>query len=216
MVNKSGSRTDLYGLSTESAFNPLQSASLSFNSVASLSPNLNFKPIHCSSPSKDRPKAQNSKFPRPLRVININFCSVKGKRASIFNLIASLQPDIIIGTETHIDSSISDSEFLPPSYKAHRKDRNLHGGGVLIALKDELFTNCIRVEEFESEIIWLKLTTKDNKNLYLCAYYRPHVGDEESLQQFSLSIGFDGSDVLRIKDARMIFACSAICNGGDH
>ena len=139
--NYSNYTYDLYGLSTESAQNPLQSAaSLSFNSVASLSPNLNFNPIHCSSPSKDRLKAHpNSKFPRPLRVININFCSVKGKRAGILNLISSLQPDIIIGTETKIDSSIADSEFLPTNYKAHRKDRNKDGGGVLIALKEELF-----------------------------------------------------------------------------
>ena len=78
-------------------------------------------------------------------MININFRSDKEKIADISNLISSLQPDIIIGTETHLDSTISDSEFLPPSYKAHRKDRNLHGGGVLIALKDELFSNCIRV-----------------------------------------------------------------------
>ena len=29
-------------------------------------------------------------------------------------------------------------------------------------------------------------------------------------------IGFDRSDVMRIKDARVMFAWAAICNGGDH
>ena len=125
-----------------------------------------------------------------MRIININFRSVKGKKPDIADLISSLQPDIIIGTESHIDSSITDTQFLPPSYKAHHKDRNIHGGEVFIALKEEIFINCIRMEEYETncEIIWLKLTTTDNKSFYLCAYYRLHVGDEESLQQFTLSI----------------------------
>ena len=190
--NYSNYTYDLYGLSTESAQNPLQSlqsASLSFTSVASLSPN--FNPIHSSSPSKDRPKAHpNSKFPRPLRIININFCSVKGKKADISNLISSLQPDIIVGTETKIDSHIADSEFLPPNFKSHRRDRNVHGGGVLIALKEELFVNSTRLEEFETdcEILWIKLSTKDNKNLHICSYYRPHVSDEDSLKNFALSL----------------------------
>ena len=91
--NYSNITFDLYNLSTESAFGAQLSRvceSQSFNSVASMSPN--FIPIHCSSPSKDRPKAnQNPKYPRPLRFININFRSVKGKRADIANMISSLQ-----------------------------------------------------------------------------------------------------------------------------
>ena len=60
----------------------------------------------------------------------------------------------------------------------------------MIAMKEELFTNSTRLQEFETdcEILWVKLATKDTKNLHICAYYRPHVSDEESLKNFTLSL----------------------------
>ena len=38
------------------------------------------------------------------------------------------------------------------------------------------------------------------------------------LQQLTalVCVGFDHFDVMRIKDARVMFAWAAICNGGDH
>ena len=56
-----------------------------------------------------------------------------GKTGDIFNLLDSNRPDILIGTETWLDASILDSEFLPPAYKVFCRDRNREGG-VLIAL----------------------------------------------------------------------------------
>ena len=105
-------------------------------------------------------------------------------------MINSVQPDIIIGTETHLDSDFSDTEFLPSNYKTHRKDRNKYGGGVLIALRDELFELSSRVHELETncEILWIKLKSKDSKDLYICSYYRPDTGDAESSAQFEISV----------------------------
>ena len=40
-------------------------------------------------------------------------------------------------TETNLDSSIFSSELLPKGYVGEfRRDRNLHGGGVMIVTKD--------------------------------------------------------------------------------
>ena len=104
----------------------------------SLDPNLptptkTFHPNHVSTPT--RASKQNKHNSRPLRLVNVNFRSARGKKPDIINMINSVQPDIIIGTETHLDKNIPDTEFLPPNYTAHRKDRNKDGGGVLIALK---------------------------------------------------------------------------------
>ena len=76
-------------------------------------------------------------------------------------MINSVQLDIIIGTESHLDNDISDAEYLPSNYKAHRLDRNKSGGGVLIALKEDLFLNSTRVPDLETdcEILWIKLKT---------------------------------------------------------
>ena len=95
--------------------------------------------------------------------MNINFRSARGKKPAIINMINSVQPDIIIGTESHIDADISDTEFLPSNYKTHIKERNKYDGGVLIALREELFELSSRVHELESncEILWIKLKSKD-------------------------------------------------------
>ena len=44
------------------------------------------------------------------------------------NVIDSLRPDVIFGTETHIDDGISDTEALPGPYLLYRKDRDREGG----------------------------------------------------------------------------------------
>ncbi|VDH93834.1 Hypothetical predicted protein [Mytilus galloprovincialis] len=78
---------------------------------------------------------------------NIN--SVKSKQGIVKNLLESTKPDIVLGTETWIDSSITNNQIFPPNYNIYRNDRNIQGG-VLIAINSdnlstpvsELQTNC--------------------------------------------------------------------------
>ena len=61
------------------------------------------------------------------------------KRAHLEALLDYCNPDAIIISETKLDGEISCSEVLPQGYlgnKPLRCDRNRHGGGVLIAVKD--------------------------------------------------------------------------------
>eukprot|EP00745_Piridium_sociabile_P041733 TRINITY_DN82982_c0_g1_i5.p1 TRINITY_DN82982_c0_g1~~TRINITY_DN82982_c0_g1_i5.p1 ORF type:complete len:1008 (+),score=211.04 TRINITY_DN82982_c0_g1_i5:126-3026(+) len=145
-----------------------------------------FKPMHVSTPT--RASRQEKQKHRPLRVLNVNFHSAVGKRAEIFNLIESTKPDIIIGTETWMDSGIKDSEVFPDQYTLYRRDRNREGGGVLVAVRDSL--KSAREPELETmcEIIWIRIHTKERKTLYVCAYYRPNLKDAESLHQFDISL----------------------------
>ena len=49
-------------------------------------------------------------------------------------------PDLMLVTETKLDSSIFSSELLPKGYVGEfRRDRNLHGGGVMISDKRLLY-----------------------------------------------------------------------------
>jgi len=45
-------------------------------------------------------------------------------------------PDIVIITETWLDESLSPYTYFTPDYNIYNKDRNNHGGGVLIAVKN--------------------------------------------------------------------------------
>ena len=145
-----------------------------------------FNPIHSSTPT--RANQQNKQLNRPLRLLNVNFQSVTGKVASIKNLIDSTKPDIILGTETHLDHTILSREFLPSNYNTFRLDRNRAGGGVLVAVSDHLL--CHEVTELsvpDCELIWVKIKIKGRRQLLVASYYRPHTKDEPSLDQFAAS-----------------------------
>jgi hypothetical protein len=73
-----------------------------------------------------------------LRILLVNFQSVKEKSADVSSLIDMHQPDIICGTETWLNKDISSSEIFPDSYVVYRKDRDTRGGGVLHAIKRNL------------------------------------------------------------------------------
>ena len=51
-----------------------------------------------------------------LKMLVINFCSIRNKVADLAVCIGEYNPDIIIGTETHLDSSVNSSELFPSNY----------------------------------------------------------------------------------------------------
>ena len=75
-----------------------------------------------------------------LKTLVINSCSIGNKVADLAVCIGKYNPYIIIGTETHLDSSVNSSELFPSNYSVIHKYRNFDNskGGVLIAMKDDL------------------------------------------------------------------------------
>ena len=186
-ANHSNISFDLFDIESERA----NFTKASTNQTVSSPESINFStfhPNHASTPT--RASKQNKLKRRPLRLVNVNFQSVKEKKADITNMVDSVQPDIIIGTESHLEPNISDAEFLPPNYKAHRKDRNKYGGGVFIALKEDLFLNSQRMPELETdcEIVWIRLKASKSIDTFICAYYRPHTSDIDSYDKFETSV----------------------------
>ena len=148
---------------------------------------LQFQPQHSS--TLTRASQQDKWKDRPLRVLNVNFQSASVKRAKIPNLLDSLKLDVILGTETWLDPSISSSEILPRLYNVYRKDRGGKGGGVLIAVHNTLDSSAAPEMEVEDcELLWIRVKLKGRRTLYLCAYYRPNVADETSLRKLGQSL----------------------------
>ena len=169
---------DLYGISQE---DKTGSSTLSVPDS-----NCGFKPLHSSTPTRtsDRKRKEN----RPLRLLNVNFRSVVGKRAEIANLVDSTKPDIVIGTETWLDQTISNSEFFPPQFRIYRKDRSRAGGGVLIAVREDLQSTTVPELDTNCEMVWIKLFTRNQRHIHICAFYRPHVSDAAALQELETSL----------------------------
>ena len=83
--------------------------------------------------------------------------------------------------ETHLDPTISNDEIEIESFSKNffRKDRNRHGGGLLIYSKDDV--GIIRRKELENhfdETIWVEVRVKGQRFL-LCNTYRPEWTDQE-------------------------------------
>jgi hypothetical protein len=73
-------------------------ASLSNSNILDLPPQCpdrtNIKPLHSSTPTR---KAGPPKCASPIKIVNINFQSIKPKLCRLSNVIDSIKPDIIIG-----------------------------------------------------------------------------------------------------------------------
>ena len=111
------------------------------------------------------------------------------KQCRLSNILQSVKPDRVIGTETWLDPSIKDPEIFPSGYKSYRKDRvTSSGGGVLIVVKNEYNSEDVPELDTDCEIVWAKLHLVGNSTVYLCSYYRKHVSDEESVKQFENSV----------------------------
>ena len=86
-------------------------------------------------------------------------------------------PDLMLITETKLDSSIFSSDLLPNGYLGeYRKDQNLNGGGVMIVTKDcYTITDLVlpTVTQNETELVLATITLKDHSKLVVGSFYWP-------------------------------------------
>ena len=84
--------------------------------------------------------------------------SIRGKKLELLAFLDFYQPHIVVIQETKNDSSIATSELFPEScpYNVYRKDRNLHGGGVMLLVhKDISHTPIMELElQIKLLIMW--------------------------------------------------------------
>ena len=91
--------------------------------------------------------------------MNVN--SIRGKKQELLSFLDFHQPHIVAIQETKIDSSIATSELFPEAcpYSVYRKDRNIHGGGVVLLVHKDISHMPITELENDSESIWVKVFT---------------------------------------------------------
>ena len=82
--------------------------------------------------------------------------------------------DILCLSETFLNDEFSNHELTIQNYDFVRKDRQSHGGGLLIYTKSNL--SCIRRDDLESdgiEMLWLEVKNNRQKPFLLCYVYCP-------------------------------------------
>jgi len=77
-----------------------------------------------------------------------------------------------MGTESWLDSSIPDALFFPTTYQTYRRDRNIHGGGIFICVREHLIAHVDYVS-VSSEFLTIIVTLNNGKKVHVSVAYRP-------------------------------------------
>ena len=127
-------------------------------------------------------------------MVTINIQGIKGKnkQAELELFCQSEKPDIIFGTESHLDSDYLNNEVFPTQYKVFRRDRDKNGGGVFIAYKSDFIITEVEktIENTTNECLIAKLETTKNPPLYLVVFYRPTDNKEGALVELGKQLNF--------------------------
>ena len=127
-------------------------------------------PITTSSPKATAPCKRKINTDN-IKVLTINFQSIKAKRESFWNLVESSKPDVILGCETWLKPTISNQEIAPPGYSIYRKDRDDGYGGVLVAVKSNFISSEVDIA-FQSELVAVQVEGTGSSPLIIASLYR--------------------------------------------
>lgn len=178
----------LDGISTTSTCNA---------SVTSIPELVHGEPIHSSSPTSahpsTRPRSKRNPATKPqvsnLKIININCQSVRAKLPDFEALLATEDPDIVVGTESWLNGSIASGEVFPPNFNVFRRDRgDARGGGVFIAVKNSLIATVEINLQTNCELIWISIHVKGLSPVYIGAFYRPQSTNRDFVNELDLSL----------------------------
>ena len=152
-------------------------------------PNFHELPMLKSTPKPEKPERSNnllvtkeegnkngsncsSQTRKSVKILVTNFQNIVNKKEALLTMIDSSAPDIIVGTETWLNSSIMNNEIFPPSvYELERRDRPDGYGGVLIAVKKNLNSKKITAN-IDSEQVWVKINRKRKSPIIIGSLYR--------------------------------------------
>ena len=102
-------------------------------------------------------------------------------------LLLILLPSIIFVTETWLDSDCFISGYLSTKYQIFRRDRNGHGGGVMILIDNSFASGETACNIFSNEIeaVWCTCELGGESFLFGVAYRPPNCTHEYSEKLFS-------------------------------
>ena len=114
---------------------------------------------------------------RGLLICSLNAPSLLKHKSEIEMLLRDKKIDILALNETKIDEIVDDSLISIDGYFHERHDRNRHGGGVLIYIKDTITYEKLQTPD-DSRLCHLETTTiqvkpKCVKPFVIIAWYRP-------------------------------------------
>ena len=103
-----------------------------------------------------------------LVIAQLNINSIRNKFTSLSNMIKD-NIDILLISETKIDSSFPTVQFHIDGYTIHRRDRNENGGGLLLYVREDVPSTLLKTDS-EIEAFYVELNVRKKKWLLCCSY----------------------------------------------
>ena len=113
---------------------------------------------------------------RRLLICSLNALSLLKHKSEIEMLLRDNKIDILALNEIKIDEIVDDSLISIDGYFHERHDRNRHGGGVLIYIKDTITSERLQNDDTklcDLETITIQVKPKCAKPFVIIAWYRP-------------------------------------------
>lgn len=124
-----------------------------------------------------------TKLPKGVKFAHVNLCGILNKIDQVKILLKYCIFDVFAVTESKLDHHISDSEIQITGYTVIRHDRNRHGGGLLLFIKDKWTgLNVHKDETLEFMTVDIKFLNSPRINIGVV--YRPPDSNAQWLVDF--------------------------------
>ena len=110
-----------------------------------------------------------------LSILYYNACSLLPKLEHLAATCLACNPDIVCIVESWRCDDVCDGEISLPNYSVVRLDRNQHGGGIVLYIKDTLSFSVVSAGPESLEIIFVSVSLPTNRSICLGTFYRPHL-----------------------------------------
>ena len=142
-------------LESEESFLLDQSTSSTLTHELNLDPSTNIENIR-------------SKTPNRLIIAQLNINSLRYKFDSLLEILRS-NVDILLISETKIDSSFPTAQFKIEGYATYKLDRNSNGGGILLDVREDIPSILLNTELL-IEGFCIEINIRKKKWLLVCTY----------------------------------------------
>ena len=127
-------------------------------------------------PIQDKLYPVKNAHPNSITTCHVNVNSVRYTHENIHDLLLKDLVDIMLISETKIDESFPDAQFMCEGFRLHRNDRNESGGGFMCYVRADIPHR--RCEDYESndgvvESLVVELNLK-GKKWFIVGIYNPH------------------------------------------
>ena len=135
----------------------------------------------------------------------VNCDGLRNKLPHLESLVHTHHPDIIIGTESQLKSSIFTSEITPSGFVTYRKGRvQGNKGGVFIIVKDDAIATECNLIKTDSELLLIEIHIQGQKLLIVGSFYRPSESPAINIEHLASSL----SDIqTKFRNAVTVVAC---------